>query len=374
MQVSEARRLTIFSPSFDRGGVERMLAQLARGLGDLGVAVDLVVNRRPPHYLDHLPSSVRVVELAALGDKPLEGAIRYLRSQRPRLLLSSKDVNNELALKARARAGVDTFIWFRAAIAETSRVAGQVFWKRWQSFRRMRQIYPQADGIIAVSRDLARDVSEITGIAEDLIRVAPNPVITPEMLELAAQPVSHPWLQEPGLPLILGIGRLARVKNFSLLIQAFARVRRDLPCHLLVLGEGRERRALERLAVRLGLGDDIGFPGFTDNPYAYLSRSRLFVSSSLAEGSPNALTEALALGTPVVATDCLSGPREILQDGHYGPLVPLGDANALAEAMVRTLAAPPPADFLRQAAQAYTLEASAREYAAILGLSQGIQT
>lgn len=364
-------RLALFAPSFDRGGVERMLTQLARGLDGLGVPVDLVINRRSPHYLNTLPDSVRVVELSALAAKPLDGAVAYLRSERPPILLSSKDDNNLLALRARRLAGVPTRVWLRAAIAESSRVAGQFFWKRWLSYRNMRRIYPEADGVIAVSQDLARDVAHITGMALNDIRVAHNPVVTPEMLALAAQPSPHPWLNDAGSPVIVGIGRLARVKNFALLIEAFARVRKSRACRLLILGEGRERRDLEGLAGRLGVSAEVDLPGYVDNPYAYLARARLFVSSSLSEGSPNALTEALALGVPVVATDCLTGPREILRDGRFGPLVPVGDADALAQAMLRTLNDPLPADFLRQAALPYTIEGSSREYADILGLLPG---
>lgn len=361
-------QLALFTPAFDRGGVERMLTQLARGLDGLGVRVDLVVNRRSPHYLNTLPNSVRVVELSALAGKPLDGAVAYLRTEHPAVLLSSKDENNLLALEAKRIAGVPTQIWLRSAIAESSRVAGQFFWKRWMSYRSMRRIYPAADGVIAVSHDLARDVAEITGMPLADIRIAHNPVVTPEMLNLAAQPVSHPWLNDAGTPVIIGIGRLARVKNFALLVESFARVRKVIACRLLILGEGRERAHLEQLAAKLGVGDAVDLPGYVDNPYAYLSRARLFVSSSLSEGSPNALTEALALGVPVVATDCRSGPREVLQDGRYGPLVQVEDVDALADAMLRTLENPLPAEFLREAALPYTIEGSAREYASILGL------
>lgn len=366
--ADNASRLALFAPSFDRGGVERMLTQLARGLSDLGIDVDLVINRRGSAYLESLPGAVRVVELHELAGTPHDGAVAYLRAERPAVLLSSKDENNLIALRARASAGVDTRVWLRAAIAESSRIAGQFFWKRWKSYRTMRRLYNEADGVIAVSRDLARDVAAITGVPQARIQVAHNPVVTPEMHALARQPAPHPWFADRDIPVILGVGRLARVKNFPDLIEAFARLHATRKCRLLILGEGRERAALERLASRRGVRADVDLPGFVDNPYAYLARSRLFASSSLAEGSPNALTEALALGVPVVSSDCLSGPREILQDGRFGALVPVRDVAALAEAMAHTLEHPLPVETLRQAVTAYTLEGSAREYAAILGL------
>jgi glycosyltransferase involved in cell wall biosynthesis len=232
----------------------------------------------------------------------------------------------------------------------------------------MRRIYRQADGVIAVSRDLAEDVASITGIPVATIHVAHNPVVTPEMFEQARAPLEHPWFREGAPPVIVGIGRLARVKNFALLIRAYARVRRELSCRLIILGEGRERRTLERLAKVLGVAGDVELAGFVENPFAYLSRARLFASASLAEGSPNALTEALALGIPVVSSDCRSGPREILQGGRYGALVPVGDEAALAVAMLGALKQSHDPEFLKQAALPYTLEGSTREYAAILGL------
>lgn len=362
--------VALFSPSFDRGGVERMLTQLSRGLADLGYRVDLVVRRRDGELLEALPAAVRVVELDAIGRDTLSAAVAYLRTAVPPVLVSSKPENNALAVAARLRAGVATRVYIRAASAESARSAGQFFLKRWRTFRTMRRVFRQADGIIAVSRDLAADVASITGIPVHTIQVAHNPVVTREMFELARAPLDHPWLEAGAPPLILGIGRLGRVKNFDLLVRAFARVRREDPCRLMILGEGRERAALDRLAGRLGVSDDFALPGYVHNPFAYLSRARLFALTSVAEGSPNALTEALALGVPVVSTDCRTGPREILQDGRYGTLVPVGDEEALAHAVRATLRHPQDPDYLRQAALPYTVEGSAREYAAILGLGE----
>jgi glycosyltransferase involved in cell wall biosynthesis len=360
--------VALFVPSFDKGGVERMLTQLARGLAGLGHKVDIVVRQRERRYLDALPATVRVVELELIDSDPLAAAVRYLQAARPTVLVSSKDGNNALAVAARLRAGVPTKVFLRAAIAESARVADQFLLTRWRSYRAMRRVYRQADGVIAVSRDLAEDVASITGIPAQTIHVAHNPVVTPEMFDLAKAPLRHAWFEPSAPPVILGVGRLSRVKNFALLIRAYARVRRELNCRLMILGEGRERGGLERLAKNLGVAEDVELPGFVENPFAYLGRARLFASASLAEGSPNALTEALALGIPVVSSDCRSGPREILQGGRYGTLVPVGDEVALAAAMLDALRQPHDPEFLKQAALPYTLEGSAREYAAILGL------
>jgi glycosyltransferase involved in cell wall biosynthesis len=106
---------------------------------------------------------------------------------------------------------------------------------------------------------------------------------------------------------------------------------------LLILGEGAERPALEALVTQLGLDDAVSMPGFVENPYAYMARAALFVLSSRWEGLPTVMIEALCCGLPLVATDCPSGPREILRDGEYGQLVPVGNAPALAQAMLTAL-------------------------------------
>ena len=171
-----------------------------------------------------------------------------------------------------------------------------------------------------------------------------------------------------GTTSVLGIGRLTRQKDFPTLIRAFAVVRRQRPLRLIILGEGRDRAALEQLAAREGVGADVALPGFQANPYAWLARARLFVLSSAWEGSPNALTEAMALGVQVVATDCRSGPRELLDAGRYGQLVPVGDAEALAGAMREALDHPLPPEILKSAVRDYAAETSARRYLEVLGL------
>jgi len=166
----------------------------------------------------------------------------------------------------------------------------------------------------------------------------------------------------------MGIGRLTRQKDFPTLIRAFATLRRVRPLRLIILGEGRDRAPLEQLAAREGVGGDVALPGFQPNPYAWLARARLFVLSSAWEGSPNALTEAMALGVPVVSTDCRSGPRELLEAGRFGPLVPVGDADALAAAMRATLDHPLPPETLKAAVAEYDAVTSARRYLEVLGL------
>ena len=195
-----------------------------------------------------------------------------------------------------------------------------------------------------------------------------NPVITPDLRQRAAASCPHPWFQGEGPPVLLGAGRLQRQKDFPTLIRAFARVRQVCPCRLVIIGEGQERPALTALIGQLGLMEQVDLPGFQTHPLPFLARANLFVLSSAWEGSPNVLTEAMALGTPVVATNCPSGPSELLDGGRIAPLVPVGDAEALAAAILATLNQPPPPHRLKDAVADYEQAYSAQQYLAVLEL------
>jgi glycosyltransferase involved in cell wall biosynthesis len=205
----------------------------------------------------------------------------------------------------------------------------------------IKRFYPWADGIVTVSNGVADDLAQVTGIRER-IQAIYNPVVTPELREKVQAPLAHPWFGPGEPPVVLAVGRLTMQKDFSTLIQAFAQVRRARAARLLILGEGAERPVLEELVRQLGLEQDVSLPGFVTNPYPYMARASLFVLSSRWEGLPGVLIEALYCGAPLIATDCPSGPREILADGQYGQLVPVGDATALALAIEAALAGKTP--------------------------------
>jgi glycosyltransferase involved in cell wall biosynthesis len=199
-----------------------------------------------------------------------------------------------------------------------------------------------------------------------------NPVITAALARQAAAPCPHPWLDGPqraAHPVILGAGRLGSQKGFDILLQAFAAMTGNHQARLIILGEGNHRRDLEGLARALNVADRVLMPGFQSDFYAWLARADLFVLSSRWEGSPNVLTEALALGVPSVSTDCPSGPREVLDNGRYGPLVPVDDADQLCRAMEQTLETPPRSDQLKKAVAEYTAETSAERYLHALGIA-----
>jgi glycosyltransferase involved in cell wall biosynthesis len=370
--MSRDARIAVFISSFVDGGVERMLLNLSRGFADLGHRVDFVVGKAQGRYLSLLPSECRMVDLGTSHPlKILPPLSRYLRRERPAIMLSSKEPCSRATLRGRKLAGVSLRLFFRIATTPSERDRRRNVLKRWRSLHAMRTLYRKADGLIAVSRGAAADVAAIAGIPGERIHVVPNPVVAPELQTLAASPVDHPWFITPGPPIILAVGAFRRAKDFPTLIRAFARIRGERDLRLLILGRGRQRTKVEKLAEALGVRGDLSLPGFAVNPYAYMAKASLLVVSSAWEGSPNVLVEALAVGTPVVATACRSGPREILQDERYGPLVPVGDAEAMAAAIMRTLDAPLPAETLKVAAEPYHLHVSCRRYLEAFGMEAG---
>ena len=221
-----------------------------------------------------------------------------------------------------------------------------------------------ADAIVAVSDGVADRLAQATGLPRGSIRTVYNPVVGPELPTLAAEPVGHPWFRHGGPPVVLGAGRLVEQKDFPTLLRAFALVRRARPARLVILGDGPAGacEGLRAIAAALGCAEDLDLPGFVANPFAYMARAAAFALSSLHEGLPGVLIQALACGCPVVSTDCPSGPREILDGGRYGRLVPVGDHEALARAILACLDDPSGREERVARAAAFGLERAVDRY------------
>jgi glycosyltransferase involved in cell wall biosynthesis len=219
---------------------------------------------------------------------------------------------------------------------------------------------------VAVSRYVAEDLARVARLPRESITVVYNPVVTPDLEKQMRASLDHPWLR-PGMPpVILGVGRLARVKDFSTLLRAFARLRERRIARLVILGEGKELPHLEVLACQLRIDKDVSFSGFVDNPIAFMARARVLALSSVWEGLPSVLIQAMACGCPVVATDCPGGVREIMRDCALGPLVPVGDFEALAAALDEVMQTPAPASLLKARASDFTASLIAHQYLSIL--------
>jgi glycosyltransferase involved in cell wall biosynthesis len=330
--------IAVFLPSLRGGGAERVMVVLASEMAQKGYAVDLVVSHAEGPYLKEIPSSVRLIDLKS----PrvlfcLKRLRRYLREERPVAILSTMTHVNIVALLAVRFSGVPMRSVIREAnVLQKNGAAGGTL-KGKLILKVMPFFYRWANSVVAVSEGVAKDLRVFVKNVTPKIKVIGNPVVDDGLFEKAKSPVPHVWFSPDSAPVVLGVGRLVPQKDFATLIEAFAIVRKSHECCLVILGEGPERSALENLVSRLQLKESVDFPGFVENPFSFMARSATYVLASRWEGLPNTLIQAAALGTPVVATDCHSGPREILEDGVWGRLVPVGDVNAMACAIKQNL-------------------------------------
>lgn len=361
-------RITLTTPSLD-GGIGRNLVNLAASWCDLGIGVDLVMDHRRGALLSELPAAVTVFESG--GSHPLLKApwlARYLRRRLPAGILTPVPRHAVWALRARRLGHAPVTVIANVHNNYVMTLQAVRPKKRLSRIALLRKYYPRCDAIVPVSRGAAHAFSQLTGIPEDQLTPLPNPVITPALLAQAEDPVEHPWFNDASSPIILWVGRLEPAKNIGLLIDAFGhlRARLGLECRLAIIGTGSEETMLAGRVHASPYRESIALLGYQNNPYRFMRRAAALALCSNWEGFGNVLAEAMALGTPVVSVDCPSGPAEILENGRWGPLVPVNDATALAKGIEQCLLEPvAPADLIA-AAQRYRSDIVARRYLQLL--------
>lgn len=362
--------VALFLPTLGSGGAERVTLNLAQGLLRAGgVQVDLVVGRAAGPHVDSVPPGVRLIDLKQkrmlFTVLPLA---RYLRAAKPAVLLSALNYANVAALVAAALSGAP----IRVAVVNHDHLTSAL--TRLRPLKRslllwlMRRTYPHAHVVINVSEGGASDLATHVPVPTARRCVIGNPVVDQHLIEKSRQPVTHPWLASAARPTIVAVGSLIAVKDFAMLLHAMALLSRTSAARLLILGEGEQRGALQQLIGELGLCGVVDMPGFVGNPYAYISRATVLALSSRWEALPTVIIEAMACGTPIVATDCPCGPLELLEGGKYGRLVPVGDAAAMAGALldaVQGKVAPAPAESW----QRYGIENATCAYLKALGIT-----
>jgi glycosyltransferase involved in cell wall biosynthesis len=346
-------RVTFIIPSLEAGGIERNVVNLAKGLLARGTHVTLMVARANPEFYRQLPPQVLVDHLhpprgiwwltwplglvsprLRLSVATFGPLLRYLRRQKPTAILSFQShfftAVALVLLRQRPRFVIREGLSLSADMASKG-AAGRVIVlvKRW-TYRRAYRVVANSYGSVA-------DLQRTLGLGPERVAVVYNPTNEGRIIDESRAPLDHSWFSQGEPPVVLGVGRLTAQKDFATLIRAFAIVRQQIPARLVILGEGPERAMLEQLVLDLGLAQDVDMPGFMESPYPFMARASVFVLSSLYEGLPNVLIEALAIGTPSVSTDCPSGPQEILEGGKYGPLVTMGDHEAVAQAVAELL-------------------------------------
>lgn len=338
--------LSFFLPDLTLGGAERVWVNFASGLAARGHAVELVVGGSASGYLSELHRDVKLVRLPPVRLSLLAVPLsNYLRRVRPKALLATMVGANLVASVAWRLAGAKSKLIFREACAPAS--ASSTWRERLDPTLRW-LCYRYADAIIAPAAEVSQQLKErLPASSHPRIRVIPNPIEIERILELAAKP--KPLVMQGELACVVGCGRLSPKKAFEVLLEAFALVLKQKPARLVILGEGSELEALERLTNRLGISASVVFAGVVENPFCYFAHAQVFVLSSRSEGFPNVLLQALACGANVVSTNCETGPSEILTTREQGLLVPVADPRAMADAILHQLSAPPknPAAALR---------------------------
>ena len=386
------------------GGCERVVIELTRGLIDRGHKVDLVLCEAVVRYpvpedarlfvVDNRPdrgtqetSAQMLTRLIPLPATPgpsdwirMAGALNwdprclpgtrlarrsravacYMAVEKPDVTLPSLHGSIEATLLATClHTGSQRVV---VPIGHMSLEVGQSR----RAIRRYRHLSVRAAHFVGVSQGVSRGLAEVIKVPYERITTIYNPAITSDLHGKAAEQPDHSWLRDDGAPVVLAVGKLERQKDYPTLIRAFARLAARRPCRLVILGEGSKKKEVEGLVEESKLTDRVSLPGWVENPFAFMARASLFVLSSRWEGLPTVLVEALACGCPCVSTDCPSGPAEILLNGDIGPLVPVGDDAALAEAMERVLDRPPDRQVLQRRAADISADRAVAAYENLL--------
>ncbi|MEX1081494.1 MAG: glycosyltransferase [Halofilum sp. (in: g-proteobacteria)] len=359
--------VSILAPLKAWGGLERKFLILCDEFLRVGVQPELVQLRgggKP--YPELLPANVGYYDLGSRSKRDgVPQFARYLKERRPRVVLTAKDHAAQVALLGRALARDATPIFVKL-----TNMPSVVIRRRVQRFA-ARRLYRRADGVVAISEGVAQDARDFLGVDSSRLHLIYNPMVTRDFETRLRGSLEHPWF-EPARDhaVLVAAGRLAQQKDFATLINAFSRLHNPSAVRLVILGEGIERARLEDQARQLGVDAYIDLPGVVEDPVPYMKAADVFVLSSRYEGLGNVLVEALASGTRLVATDCPSGPREILRDGRYGRLVPPGDSDSLGRAIEAALTEPrPDGSTIDDAVERFKAAEVAAEYLRVLGLA-----
>lgn len=339
MYKNSKKTIAFFAPNLVGGGAERIISILASHFSETGFQVDLLLTQVSGPYLHDLSPKVNIIDLqSSKALTSLPKLIKYLRSKRPHILFTSHMHCSTVAIWATKLSGVSTKI-----IVRQPTLLNLSYEKTQISSRIKKNVFVAssflADKIIVTSEAMLRDFKKVAKIPKNKFQIIHNPIPIQAIIESSKEPLDHPWFQPGKPPVIIAVGRLVDVKDFYTLIKAFSIVEKKSPSHLVILGEGPLRSKLTSLISSLGLNDKVFMPGFVSNPYKYMKKSKVFVLSSLREGFPNSMVEAMACGIPIISTQGDGGVEEILENGVWGQLVPVRNEELLANAILRVFEA-----------------------------------
>ena len=355
------KTISVLLPTLNGGGAERSMVQLANGLASAGLNVQLVavLNADGP-YRSEIADNVCLVNLGARRFRYLPIALyQYMKENHPNIIITALMNSWVLLVTKLTRLPMKIIISERTVFSEQYQRNADLLSRA--TILLSHKLYPLADRIVTVSFGVANDLLDSGLAREEQLRTIYNPVVNGQFRKMLAAKQDTMLLNTEKRNFIAA-GRLHDVKDYPTLLKAFAMVRKEINSQLLILGEGASRAFLEEMVWELGIQEDVLLPGFVQNPFPYIAEADCFVLSSKFEGLSGVLIQALACGTTVVATDCPGGNAEILDHGKYGTLIPVGDVEALAEAMKSALLWPFPPDVLKRRAEMFSEERCVAEY------------
>lgn len=335
-------KISFFLPTLEGGGTERNVVNLVNNLDREKYTISLVLGKVKGVFIKEILKDVLIINLNTCYTFGLFfKLIGYFRREQPDIFVSAFPHMNIVGIMARSFSKTKTKIVvteqsITSLLSTTARTFSRKLVARFILPHLMRIVYPLAEAIVCVSKGVAEDLLKIIHNS-DKIRIIYNPITNKEIYKLAEESVDHFWFSDSEIPIIIMIGRLTKIKDYPNLLKAFKLIVEKRSARLVILGEGSEEEKIKLFSHKLGLSDNILFLGFQKNPYKYMKKAEVFVLSSFHEGFGNVLVEAMACGTPVISTDCMSGPGEIIENGENGILVPVANPEALAEAILKIL-------------------------------------
>lgn len=336
-------KVQVILPNLAVGGAERATILLLKHLNRENFNATLLLYKKEGKFLNGVPPDIPI--------KSIESPLWGVSSKPAKIIKLSREIKSEnpdLVWSHMRGCNLDTIIATNlfndvpTISTAHGNLTSQLFLETNATTRFLvkmlaKSLYPFSDGIIAVSRGVKDDLVKNYGVPEQKIKVIYNPIDLDYISRAKQVEVDHPWFFDDDIPVIISVGRLVPQKGYSYLLKSFKLMGKKVPCRLVIIGQGEERNRLKRLAQNLGIGDSVAFLGLQENPFKYVSRSSVFVLSSLVEGFPIVLLETMVCGVPVVSTRCPSGPDEIIENGINGLLVPVADVNSMADAIMRLL-------------------------------------
>lgn len=366
------KKIGILLPSLSDGGAEKVIVSLANKFHDYGFTVDLLLVQASGVYFDLLSKDVNVIDLnSKRAIFAIPRLISYIKRSEVDILFSALTHTNVTFVLSRYLSGKKVPIF----ISERSLISKGHYFSDSARHKKIKRVffgflYRRVTKIIAISDGCAEDIVSTIGVPRESIEVIYNPLLVEKVTSDSSEVVEVFSKKPKGDKVIIGVGRLMPVKNFSQLIRVFSEVSKVRSVSLIILGEGRQRKELEHQIEELDLSRKVSLPGFTCSPLKFMEKCDLFVSTSQWEGFGNVFLEAMSVSLPIVSVNCPGGPREILEDGKWGALVPPNDEVALANSIIKMLDSKEGLD-ASERLQSFELGLIARQYIKTFNLEIG---